>query len=310
MRSLILWAVMLGAALPARAAESAPAVDSSGFEALDASAAINLARGMSHETFGPMLHETEETAHSNEPILPLKVTVSVTKPQDGCADSVEARCKTSVAYVETENTDAPQLGFRTGPAFGWTVLSVDEYPKGRPPDCILIRLREEIRDRGRGATGRWPTEETAACVTDIGQEHTAEFNGDITPLADAERAVARGAPVALSKAPDGPWAAGFVTGATRSKTCSNNSAIAACKSFVVGLVSDGSGKDFAFRSPAGFAMKVLNAKLVFNGDKAPRCVEITFEEQLRQESKVGANGTWPTRKISTCVSPEGFAAAK
>lgn len=290
MRNLILCAAMIAVAAPMLAAEPAPA----GFEALDANATVNLKRGMTRQVFGPMLHETEETVYSNEPILALRVIVSITKPLAGCEASTEPRCKTSTAYVETENIDASQLGFRTKPAFGWTVESVEEYPKGRPPDCILIRLQEDVRSGG--------PEETAACVTDIIQLHTAEFNGDITLMSDAERAVARKEPVVLSKPPGAAWSVGFVESDPRSKTCKISSLIPACRTFVVGLVSDGQGKDFAFRSPLGFGMKVADIMAT------PQCLMLTFEEQQRRAGR--ANTDWPRHSTMVCVSPEGFVPGK
>ena len=260
-----------------------------GFEALDSSAAINLVRGMTPHVFGPMLQETEETAYSNEPILPTKLTVSITKPMAGCEASTAPICKTSTVYAETSNVDAPQFGFRTKPGFAWTVVDAFEYPKGKLPHCILV----ELRDDGQ---------QTDVCVTDAGQEETAAFNGDVMPLSEAESVIARGAPVTLSKRPDSPWSVGFVGSGTRAKNCKDSNAIPECKSFLVGLVTDGAGHDFAFRTPAGFAMKVAEIKTT------PQCLAITFDEQLRTAN--APSTAWPTRKTTACVSPEGFVATR
>jgi hypothetical protein len=280
----------------------------SGFEALDASAAANLARGMTHQVYGPMLQETEETAYSNDPILPTKLTVSITKPLPGCENSTEARCKTSTAYVETSNVDAPQFGYRTKPGFGWSIEDVFEYPKGKLPHCILVELREEMRSGKRDAAGAWPMQQLANCVTDAGPLETAAFDGDVLPLSDAESAISREAPATLTKQTGAPWSIGFINSGTRAKGCKESNAIPECRSFLVGLVSDGQGHDFAFRSPTGFAVKQVSLKTTFNANKTPRCLDITFEEQLRSGDK--SDAPWPTRQFSVCVSPEGFNSAR
>jgi len=306
MHAFILWAVVIGAALPAAASE-APAK----FEAMDASAAINLKRGMTKSVFGPMLHETEESAFSNEGILALRVIVSVTKPEARCEDSAEPRCKTVTAYVETENMYQPEFSFRTKPAFGWTVETVDEYPKDQLPHCILVRLREEIREKGRDtATGLWPTQRMAACIKDIGQRHTGEFYADIAQLTEPERVVARQGPVMMAKQPDSPWSVGFITRGPERDDCKDTSLLAACKSLVVGMVSDEQGRDFAFHTPPGFAQKPVDVRVVKGEGAIPSCLAITFEEQTRSEEQMKEGGgkvVWPTRRLSTCVSPGGFA---
>ncbi len=307
MRKWALYVSALSAAMTSsmgsvNAAETTP----DGFEALDASAAVNLMRGMTQQVFGPMLQETEETAFSNDPILPTKLTVSITKPLTGCEDSAQAPCKIITAYIETSNVDAPQFGLRTKPAFGWTTEDVYEYPKGKLPHCILVQLKEEIRSKGRGPEGAWPTQQTAACVTDAGQTETANFDGDVTPLTDAEGAIARQAPALMAKRPDAPWSAGFINSGTRAKNCKETNSIPACRSFVVGLVSDEMGRGFAFRSPVGFAMRQVGIKTVLNSNGTPRCLEITFEEQLRTPASDNPSANWPTRKTVACISPEGF----
>ena len=299
-----LFAVMFGAALPAAAAD-APGP----FQALDESAAINMTRGMTRAEFGPMLHETEESAYSNEPILPIKLIVSITRPEKGCEDGVEARCKTVTAYVDTANTFKSEFGVRMKSAFGWTIESVDEYPKGELAHCILVRLREELRDGSKDASGKWPTRRTEVCVLDLGQRHVAEFFVEIETLTDAERALALQAPVKPARVAGTPWETAFITGEPQNKNCAQTSLMGPCAAFVVGTVSDGKGKSFAFQTPRGFETKLVEVKAVPGEGGVPKCLAITFEEQLRSEDLLKNNGdkvVWPTRKISTCVAPTGF----
>ena len=295
---------MLSAALPAAAADAPPR-----FFALDESAAINMVRGVTRAQFGPMLHETEESAFSNEPIEPIKILVSITKPEKGCENSSEARCKTVTAYADTSNFFKSEFGVRLKPAFNWTIESVEEYPKGELPHCVLVRLREEVRDGGRDASGKWPTRRSEVCILDLGQRHEAEFFADVATLTDAERAIAIQAPVKPKPVPGTPWETAFITGDPQNKSCANTSLMGPCAAFIVGMVSDGNGKSFVFQTPRGFATKLAEIKPVAGEGGVPKCLAITFEEQVRSEEllrKSGEKVVWPTRKISTCVAPTGF----
>jgi len=303
MRRFILLASFLSAVMPAAAA------DAPRFVALDDSAAINMTRGMASAQFGPMLHETEESAFSNEPIVPIKVLVSITKLEKGCENSTEALCKTVTAYADTSNSFKSEFGVRFKMAFGWTIESVGEYPIGALPHCILLHLREEIRDSGKDASGKWPTRRSEVCILDLGQRHEAEFFADVSTLTDAERAISAQAPVKPKTVPGTPWETAFLTAAPQNKSCANTSLMGPCAAFVVGMVSDGKGKSFAFRTPRGFATKVVDIKPVPGDGGRPKCLTIIFEEQMRSEKLLKKNGdkvVWPTRKISTCVSPTGI----